>query len=764
MGLRVTPIDHFGEAAAGGSRAGVRELRGADCAGPGQRQHRADWTFADESAHPDSALEWWFLQGLVDGEHSGRVYFMLSLFRHRLETGTDDPDHGHGLLLSVLEPTAGNHRVASWVDEPAVHSVVGRPGLPSLTNLDRRLSVAFIDEVHRNGPLRGTTQTASPPSFGNRPLTVSWSSLEIEQRSDAIDLSFAEPGTNRPWRMRLVPAGHRAALDAVRGIGKHGHSMEVITYPRLTVRGSVGDDAVDGTAWFDHQWGDRGWFFSGGDSGRVLGWEWLGINLDDGRDMIIGVHRDAETGEVTESHVSVCDDGRIEQCTGGVDMAPIRRWQSPRTGIRHAVSWRVRVPAAAIDLRFDPVADDQEVPVFGLARAIWEGAGRVAGTFRGRPVAGRARGEFFGDGYVFDFKTHLEEMRGRIDGHIENFIPPSLEASDVEAYIGPPRWRYEPEAYAQMLTDPTWDLISRRGKRWRPLFGLLMLDAFGGDVSAYEELVSVMAELLHTGGLIIDDIQDRSLLRRGDDCIHLRYGDDVAISAANTLYFLPSVLVSAHPLLTEPQRLALHETTARQMLSAHFGQALDLYWSRNMDRENLRRWVGDSLEAKILQMYAQKTSAPLVALATISSVLADVDQTTKTACIDFARNFGVGYQILDDIQNFSTSPEWRKTCGEDLAEGKVTMVLCAALRRLKDNDREVLQEIVCAPEVRRSPEGLAEGIDLIRRSGALEACRSQASQIVEDSWCDVSDHLEPSESKILLRTLWGALLDQEIPV
>ena len=276
MGLRVTPIDHFGEAAAGGSRAGVRELRGADCAGPGQRQHQADWTFADESAHPDSALEWWFLQGLVDGEHSGRVYFMLSLFRHRLETGTDDPDHGHGLLLSVLEPTAGNHRVASWVDEPAVHSVVGRPGLPSLTNLDRRLSVAFIDEVHRNGPLRGTTQTASLPSFGNRPLTVSWSSLEIEQRSDAIDLSFAEPGTNRPWRMRLVPAGHRAALDAVRGIGKHGHSMEVITYPRLTVRGSVGDDAVDGTAWFDHQWGDRGWFFSGGDSGRVLGWEWLG--------------------------------------------------------------------------------------------------------------------------------------------------------------------------------------------------------------------------------------------------------------------------------------------------------------------------------------------------------------------------------------------------------------------------------------------------------------------------------------------------------
>ncbi len=758
----MTKNDHAGESGTGGTGhdAASRGVCGVVAGHPGGRTQRR---FSDEGAHPGCALEWWFVQGVADADDGGSSHFMVSLFRHRLASGNAAPGHGHALLLSVLDTAAG-HRVASWIDAPGIHSVIGRPGVSSSTNLDRRLAAAFVDEVHRSGPLRGITKTGTPPRVGGSPFAVNWCGLEMEQRSDAMDLSFEEPESGRPWRLRLEPACDRAVFDVARGVGKRGHGMELITYPRLTLRGRVGDAAVEGAAWFDHQWGDRGWFFSDGDSGRVLGWEWLGVNLDDGRDVMIGVHRDAETGEVTDSHASVCEDGTIARCTGAIDMVPIRRWQSPRTGIRHAVSWRATAPDLAIDLRFDPLADDQEVPVFGLARAIWEGAGRVVGTLNGRPVEGRARGEFFGDGYVFDFNRHLEEMRGRIDGHIEGFLPPALEASNVERFAGPPRWSYEAEAYSQMLTEPVWDLVSRRGKRWRPVFGLLMLDALGGDVPAFEELVSVLAELLHTGGLIIDDIQDRSLLRRGDECIHLRYGDDVAISAANTLYFLPSVLVSEHPLLTQSQRLSLHETTARQMLSAHFGQALDLYWSRNMDREHLRRWAGDSLEEKILQMYAQKTSAPLMALATISSALAGVDQSAEAVCVDFARDLGVGYQILDDVQNFNDSPEWRKTCGEDLAEGKMTVVLYAALQRLEGSDRAALEAIVCTPEVRQSPEGLAEGIDLIRRSGALEACRSRADRLVEDSWGAVSDHLEPSESKILLRALWGALLDQELAV
>jgi geranylgeranyl pyrophosphate synthase/predicted secreted hydrolase len=760
----VTPHDHFDDATAVGGGSGVTTLSEAVRTGVQARKRRRNWAFASEGAHPGSALEWWFFQGSVSEISGNCLDFMVSFIRHEPETDADLRDHGHAPVLTVLESNASRHQASSWVDEAAVQSVAGQPRPSSATNVDRRLLDAFFEEIRTNGPPRGVARTRNGPRFRPDPLDIEWDDLRIEHRGSHIHLAFSEPDGGRPWNLRLDPACSRMVLETACQVGKKGHGMEMVSYPRLAASGEVGSVAVSGTAWFDHQWGGLGWFFADGRSGRVLGWEWLGINLDDGRDVIIGVHRDAETGAVTDSHAYLRENDPIEQCAGGVEMVPLRFWHSPRTLIRYAVSWRARVPALAIDLRYEPVVDDQEVPMFGLARAIWEGAGRVVGTVRGQPVTGRARGEFFGSGYVFEFRKHLDAMRKRIDDHIEGFLPPVLEASHLERYIGSPRWRHELDAYSEMLTDPVWDLVSRRGKRWRPLFGMLMLDALGCDPSPYEELMSVLAELLHTGALIIDDIQDRSLLRRGDECIHLRYGEEVAISAANTLYFLPSVLVSEHPLLTQAQRLAVHETTAEHLRSAHLGQALDIYWSRNMDPEHLGRWMGDSLEAKILQMYAQKTSAPLVALAKIASVFSNADRQSTQVCVDFARDLGVGYQVVDDIQNFSTSPEWRKTCGEDLAEGKMTMVLYHALRRLQGPERRRLEEILCTPDVRRSPEGLAEGVDLARRSGALEVCRNRAEQIVGGSWRAVSECLPPSESKILLRTLWGALLDQELPV
>lgn len=720
----------------------------------------SSWAFSDEGIHPGAAIEWWFIHGVV-GELEPS-HFMVSLFRHKLEADGICSDHGHASLLTILDPGSERHRAVSLVDDAVVRAVAARPQLSAVSNVDRRFLDAFFEEICRHGPPRGVSKAGRAPTVRNAPLRVEWDDMRIEQHAAHIRLSFVEPGDGRPWDLALEPIGPRLEVVPARRAGKPGHGMEMVTYPRLVVSGDVGGSPVAGSAWLDHQWGGRGWFFADGDAGRALGWEWFGANLDDGRNLLVMVHRDAQSGAVVYDHASIAAGSTVEHCTNGLDLEPIRFWESPRTLISYPVEWRMRIPSLGVDLRFEPLADDQEVPVFGMARAIWEGAGRVSGTVGERPAAGSARGEVYGRGFVFDFADHLESMRMRIDSRIEEFLPPVLEDDHLQGFIGRPSWQYEPAAYRQMLTDPVWDLVSRRGKRWRPLFGLLMLNVLGCDPAPYEELVSVLAELLHTGALIIDDIQDRSLLRRGDECIHLRHGNDVAISAANTLYFLPSILVSRHPLLNQARRLALHETTVEQLLSAHLGQALDLYWSRNMNADNLRAWMSDSLEPKILQMYAQKTASPLVALVKIASALTEPDEVTARACIEFAQDLGVAYQIVDDIRNFSAAPEWRKACGEDLAEGKMTLVVLWALQRLSEGDHDRLQEIICSPELRRSPDGQAEGIELVRRSGALDACRTRAMEIVEPSWREASEHLASSESKIVLRALWGALLDDEL--
>jgi len=63
-------------------------------------------------------------------------------------------------------------------------------------------------------------------------------------------------------------------------------------------------------------------------------------------------------------------------------------------------------------------------------------------------------------------------------------------------------------------------------------------------------------------------------------------------------------------------------------------------------------------------------------LAEVAAVIAEADEHFTQVCVDFARGFGVAYQIIDDVHNFSDSPRWTKTCGEDLAGGKLPTRSC----------------------------------------------------------------------------------------
>jgi geranylgeranyl diphosphate synthase type 3/geranylgeranyl diphosphate synthase type I len=325
--------------------------------------------------------------------------------------------------------------------------------------------------------------------------------------------------------------------------------------------------------------------------------------------------------------------------------------------------------------------------------------------------------------------------------------------------LGPGGLAISPETYTTMLAQPAWDLLSRGGKRWRPMFALYLLEALGVIPKVYEQFICVMAELCHAGALIIDDIEDASPLRRGEPCIHLRYDLDVAISSANTLYFLPSLLIKEHPGLDNEQRLRMHEIYVRQMVRAHFGQAMDLFWSRNMSESHIREWLKKNGPESILEMYALKTGAPLEGLAEMCAVVAGAEPPIRDACRAFARSLGIGFQILDDVHGYGHSSEWKKARGEDLAEGKWTHVLFKALKALPRKDRDRLMAIVGRKERRHRSEELEIAIDLVTRSGALTACRDEALEMVDRSWKKIRPLLKPSEARIMLILLYKDLMD-----
>jgi geranylgeranyl pyrophosphate synthase/predicted secreted hydrolase len=712
----------------------------------------------DESPHPGSFLEWWFVHGCYRGPGVSERQFMVTFFKHPIRNGHRSGRKTFSYLASVLNPASGKNETTNRVDHSLVDWIIRRQHRELKNNVDRRLLDAYLNEIRRSRAMRNIEVVRARATIASFPLRLAWRDFLFQQSPTLFKLDFAEPESRRHCRFALRPRRPALTVEPAGYAGANLGGMEYRAYPRLELKGRIDGAPVAGEAWLDHQWGSLGWLVTDQPEKRVLAWDWFGLNLDDGSDWVVLVRRDAQSKNVIAQYIFRQGPRDDVDVSHNFSLKTGREWESPRTRIRYPVEWAIEAPEWSASLNFVPLAEDQEIPLFGLQRSVWEGAGLVSGRIAGKAVKGRARVELQGYGYIFDFRDFMKNFGARVDRHLKNFLPRTLNDNDLQKYVGPPTGKYEPAAYTSMLSEPVWDMISRPGKRWRPILALLLLDALGRNPEPFEAMVCSLAELCHTGSLIVDDIEDASLLRRGDQCLHLKFGQDVAINAANTLYFLPSLLIFNHPLLSARQRLDIHETMTRQYIRAHFGQALDLFWSRNLDETSLGTWMADSLAAKILQMYELKTAAPVEGLAEAVAIVAGGGASLRTACRRFASAVGTAFQITDDVNGLTRNGA-KKTCGEDLAEGKLTYVLLRALERLKAGDGRRLQKIICSRKLRRQAGALAEGIELIRMSGAPAACREEAKTMLEEGWKLLSFRLKPSEPKILLETLCRSLQD-----
>ncbi|MDX1640607.1 MAG: polyprenyl synthetase family protein [Balneolaceae bacterium] len=713
--------------------------------------------FQVENPHPESAVEWWFFNGFFEGENIGRRSFMVSFFRNNLAK-TDRPvKNGFSLLFSILNPETGENHVVSQIDEPVLNAFVNLLKEENNNELDRDLFRVLLNEIERHGPTQPVQLKQADGDLTGETLQISWEDFTLVQNRQSFDIQFPFLEDKRSCSIQLYPETERFSFEMDDGDLEDG-KVPYHCYPELTLTGMVGSEKITGRAWMDHQWGNKGWFVSGKDHNQLLGWDWFGINLDDGTNLIVMIHKYAKTNEIVNSTSVVLKKGESPVFHSDVDARPVEHWESPQTHIKYPISWEIDIADLDLSLIFQPLARNQEIPVFGFARAIWEGEGTVYGTKNGNEVTGRARAEFCGYGFIFDFQNYLKELADRVDKRIEEFFPKKMNEAVIEKFVGKPHWKNEPNAHTEMISKPVWDLILRRGKRWRPIFGILMQEALGKSSVNYERSWC-LAELIHSGALIVDDIEDNSELRRGEPTLHIKYGLDVALNAGNLLYFLPTVELFHHEHLNDSQKLRIHEIMMDTCLKGHFGQTLDIYWSRNMNIDSLTEWLDDDIESKILQMYDYKTAAGPKGLARVAAVLNDVDGEIKDAAVSFARSFAVAFQIIDDVHNFSSSPRWTKVQGEDIANGKLTFAIAKAIKMLNGNDSDRLKQILCNEELRNSESTLGEAIELVKCSGALETCKKEAQAMSVEAWDHFAEVVPSCEPKIMLNMLHLKMLD-----
>jgi len=119
-------------------------------------------------------------------------------------------------------------------------------------------------------------------------------------------------------------------------------------------------------------------------------------------------------------------------------------------------------------------------------------------------------------------------------------------------------------------------MLDRGGKRWRPVLGLIMAKCLGrGNLEDFEANKDVyfscgMTGIVHNGSLIVDDIEDGSSMRRGQECTYKRFGTDIAINAGNFMYFAPMLKLDNY--VEDPMKaLAMHKIFTEEMSAIHFG-------------------------------------------------------------------------------------------------------------------------------------------------------------------------------------------------
>ncbi|MFE5792650.1 polyprenyl synthetase family protein [Streptomyces sp. NPDC056503] len=342
-------------------------------------------------------------------------------------------------------------------------------------------------------------------------------------------------------------------------------------------------------------------------------------------------------------------------------------------------------------------------------------------------------------------RERVDRIAARVDHHLDLLCPGTAQAA-CAAWLpagelpgaGRPSAPVLGRRLQRALSAPIRHLVEASGRRWRPVLSWETVRLLGGDGERCGPLMAAM-ELLHTGSLIVDDVQDGSPLRRGRPTVHQVFGAPTALNAGTAAYFLWERAVQ----LTFPEDAARAGELRALLLAAlragHAGQALDLQGHR----EEMDQAVAGGDPGVVLDLvrltHRLKSGVPAASGMEMAAVVTGAAPELRTALAAFGSAVGTAYQIADDVADLrgvTQAGAPTKLTAEDLRNGKVSMPLAHAVGRLP---RPRLD-----PLWRRVRDGSLEGTALVRAAGELEdcgavaACREEADRLLHDAWLRLS--------------------------
>ncbi|WP_343694781.1 polyprenyl synthetase family protein [Flavobacterium sp.] len=717
--------------------------------------------------HRGAIIEWWYQNCHVTSKDGDRFSLFASFFRlaSKKDEESDDYSYAHFIIWALSDKVNQKYYTDSLVD-PSMPA----ESLKVLNKKEETINKQFyraLKEVYAKG------NVPFPDRLLKEPANVALDNLllEYDQNSFKKDeqgnyhLLLDNPLDQIECKLEFTPL-----IEPVR----HGNEGELYGIwkedmfyyfiPKCKVSGEIliqnKTYKVEGSGWYDHEFSKSGDETAVKDFRHDMSWDWISLQLDNGFQMsLYDLFDNTKNGEYAGGTGIIIDKNGKRISVEDYTFEPVKHWTSARTFITYPVAWELEIPSFNVSLFVEVDFPEQEFITTLSMPAFWEGSIKAEGNFMGVKVTGVGYSERTGFNTKESIESFLKGVGKCTQEVVESLLPLNPTQEQFHKLVNSPVGvdffsEADKEQYITSVIKPIREIVDRSKKAWRSYVLLACIDAVGGNSQPFIDILA-MPELVHSGSLIVDDVQDSSDTRRGGTSLHHLYGEPLAINAGNTCYFLGDLVVKKS-LISDDVRLRIYELYFEMMRAAHAGQGLDISGLHSLMPDAVKNGDSSILEKRIYSIHRLKTAAPACTLAKIGGIMGGGKPQEIEALANYFEAIGLAYQIVDDVLNLEGYENNLKDKGEDITAGKITMPVAKAMGLLTLDKREYIWKTI--QTMPKDTAVIASVIKLLEECGALKQCRIEAENLMEEAWKEVEKIIPDSFYKIRLRAFgWFAL-------
>jgi predicted secreted hydrolase len=317
----------------------------------------------DHASHPDYKIEWWYYTGNVqsrDGRHFG---YQVTFFRVGVDRAPVNPSVWavrdlYMAHLAVSDPSGQRYR--------------------------------YAEKLTRSGP--GLSGAATDRY---RVWNEEWSAAKDADGRHVLRAPGREVGVEL-----VLDEGKPPVINGINGISQKGarpgNASHYYSLTRMPTRGTLIIDGerieVTGDSWMDREFGSS--FLETGQQG----WDWLSLQLSDGRELMLYQLRLADGTRDPRSSGTLIDSvGRTTHLVErDFTQRAIGAPEAMPSGAKYPLRWQIEIPSQGLSLQVTTPLRNQELTTAGAGISYWEGMVEMQGTSRGTPVTGRGYLEMTG--------------------------------------------------------------------------------------------------------------------------------------------------------------------------------------------------------------------------------------------------------------------------------------------------------------------------------------------------------------------------------